>query len=549
MKARKPRLALLFSLSALVLGFACVRAPFREPAQEFSAAALDTSYTLLGVHPDCSEQKFTFTDLLAIAMSNDVKNQQDFLSRIPKDAAQTFTLVYESESAQAPGISEAFPGVIRMTQDGKLVFRYTCDRSTNVYDRIEIMRFDEDDSKFKFSEIRFNPPEHVNRYTESPRKCFGCHNQRSEVADPRPNWSMYPEWPGVFGSHDDFFPEGTEAEASLVHHADGWLAPNRSKEKKIFDQFIQSRVNSKSQEDPDPCYATLPWPRRDADLPAKYANYPYDVTNGHARSRIYALRPNLKFTEILSHRLGIKNARRLQAAPEYLDVRNLLAAEAARCLDVDYSGAKISTGDFHRSLHEILPGYRAPAEKEAKPVLLRGEIFTHFDPRHPSSLAQGVYGVSIALGFAPGDWTLNFGEESNAAFETGAGPGRNRDFQGDLPLSAYVQHEILAQAARENPELSGLFTRSQGESEDFGPQFSCIDQIAGSTVFTSDEAHAKACGFLVKKALAYQKEFKSKPVTRHPPPNSRDIPMQLPRPFRKGQDNLKDWIRKLEEQD
>ncbi len=254
---------------------------------------------------------------------------------------------------------------------------------------------------------------------------------------------------------------------------------------------------------PDPCYAALPWPKEYAEgraVPPLYDEYPYGTYNAHAGGRIYALRPNLKLTEVFSKQLARRNVRHLLAHEAYPKVKMLLAFEAARCMDRPLGRDRaVSYAQLHALLKAALPAYEAPAAAEALTVDLRGNLMTHHDPRHPSSFAQGLFGAGTVLGLEAGDWTLAF-RGAKPAFEPGAGPGENRDFPGDLPLTAYVQHEILADAARD-PRLAGQalgdrWTRGTGETDDFGAHFACIDALAGPTVFTDKNARLEVCNAL-----------------------------------------------------
>ncbi len=464
----------------------------------------DVSYRALGVSPDCNEKAFSYSELLEIARRPEIKTQQEFLDALPKGIMQTFTLMHVSESAQAEGVSEDFPGAIRMTQDGRLVFRYTCDPRSPVYGGIEVMRFDEPTQSFHFTEIHF-PNEIPERVREDAEDCDGCHDHGGGGL--RPHWAMYPDWPGFFGSHDDFFPTGTPKDVEQVSHAAGWAPTAVAKEHEIFRRFLDAKVlkNDAKGVSPDPCYAALPWPKpflEGGTVPPLYAEYPFGTYNAHAGGRIYALRPNLKLTEIFSKLLARRNTRHILAHAEYPKVKLLLAFEAARCMARPLAGnRKISYAQLHGLMKKALPAYVAPLASQATAVDLRGNKMLHHDPRHPKSLAQSLFGAAKVMGLEGSDWTLVYSGDS-PAFETGAGPGANADFPGDLPLTAYVQHEILADVATDprvaDAALASLWTRGTGETDDFGEHFACIDQLAGPTVFKSEAARVGVCDALAK---------------------------------------------------
>ena len=338
-------------------------------------ARLDTSYHDLGVRPDCTEEAISYQELLELAQSvnPDIPDpQQAFLDALPAGALQTFTLVFDSESAQSRGISSEWPGIIRMTQDGQLTIRYTCDRSvSSTYGKVEVIHFDPVTQRFGFTELNLMSSDRVK---QEPLQCYGCHNIDRSTEDARPNWNMYPNWKGFFGSHDDFFPQGTPEEASLVGHAPDWLPPNHSEEKDRYQQFIQAHVIT----NPDPCYMSLPWPtpwRVGGVTPERFTQYPYGTQSGNARQRLYALRPNLKLTEIYSKRLAQRNFRRLRQHPQYEEVKVLLALEAASCdqrslhpeLD-QRQNAQVSQEWLDTRIATLLPNYTRAAGEQPRAI-------------------------------------------------------------------------------------------------------------------------------------------------------------------------------------
>src|SRR5690606_31335914 len=95
----------------------------------------------------------------------------------------------------------------------------------DVYGRIEVWRYDDADRSFRFSELDLTQANPAARVHDDVEFCSGCHNVDPKVDDPRPNWASYPDWPGMFGSHDDFFPVGGAADVEAVLAAPGWTPP------------------------------------------------------------------------------------------------------------------------------------------------------------------------------------------------------------------------------------------------------------------------------------------------------------------------------------
>lgn len=485
----------------------------------------DTSYHDLGVRPDCTEQGLTYQQLINIAENIDGNSpdpQQAFLDALPKGALQTFTLVVDSESAQSLGISPEWPGVIRMSQNGHLTIRYTCDRSVvKTYGKVEVIHFDPEAKRFGFTELNLMERDRVRH---EPALCYGCHNIDFDTEDARPNWHMYPNWPGVLGSHDDYFPQGTAEEARSVSHSPGWLPPDHSQEERLYHQLIQDHLITQ----PDPCYLSLPWPSPwlSGDTVAEtYQRYPYGMRSGHARHRLYALRPNLKFTEVYSKLLGQRNFRRLRQHPRYQELKVLLALEAASCDQraLSQQGSELMSAHVSRELIDdrlvaILPQYLRAGGESPSAVSVRGFTHLHHDPRHPESRAQALYGVWRAFDYEGGEWSLVPFQYHEPQYATGAGPGANQEFPADLPLTAYTQYHILVDVLGERDDL---FTRSTGEAEDFGDHFSCIDEQGGAKVFHNDAAWQAACSELL---ALIESPPRGESPTAPPTPTTRRLP-------------------------
>lgn len=368
---------------------------------------------------------------------------------------------------------------------------------------------------------------------------------------------MYPEWRGMFGSHDDFFPKGIKQETKDVNHAEDWLPPNRSKELAEFNKFINEKVRP-AKGAGDPCYTTLPWlkPTKTQEVPKDFALWPYGTTNGSARKRVYATRPNLKFTEIMSKLLARQNFRKLKEDPKFADVASLLAVEAASCTDVDPSLTDVrdpllKKSELDRMLSAYFPNstYKRPSDDQAASVELRGYSYSHHDPRHSSSRAQALFDVWQALGGNGGEWTLTPFEYEQPQFETGAGPGDNRFFPADLPLTAYAQYEIIKYAVDQikDPQLKAYFSRATGESDDFGKHFQCIDELAGPVVFRDETSWKNLCSALISRSKTLASlaggSRGSRDVVRPPGAGGRSTVPAIKR-FNPKEERLEDYLKR-----
>ncbi|MCX6125739.1 MAG: hypothetical protein NTV34_13485 [Proteobacteria bacterium] len=516
----------LFAYLPLLLAFGCKgrldAGKSSLSGSESLKPAQDTRYRDFGANSDCSETPMDLAQFIELTKSipSSIKDpQQAVLDKLKSlGVLQTFTINFESESAQSSGISPNYPGVIRMRQDGTLIVRYTCDRNADTYGNFEVISFDKNktERRFQFTSVEMGKAQPDDRINTNPSLCYGCHDYGGDDADGkkggdlRPNWNMYPDWKGMYGSHDDFFPAGKAEELKLVAHDPDWKTPNHSAELTDYEAFLSEKIYPKSGK-ADPCYDSLPWLQETGGrkIPVDFKRWPYGMANGSARTRVYATRPNLKFTEVLSKLLALRNYRRLTNEANFKNTKTLLAVEAAGCTEASFEYGTTGTpvlmkSELDQMLSRALPGYVRPPENSAKPISLRGNSMWHFDPRHSSGRAQALFGVWRALGWGAGEWTLVPFESDESNYETGAGPGGNRAYPpgSDLPLAAYTQHEILASVVEGDPELKSkqAFTRARGEEEDFGKHFSCIDDLAGPSLFQSEGGRVALCNALIAKA-------------------------------------------------
>jgi hypothetical protein len=120
---------------------------------------------------------------------------------------RNLTTVYSSNSIQYA--DPLNPRIILFGEDAKLVLAFTCepgdcDGQQNVMgsQELETMHWVEETKSFEFRDIHFPEKDSGDQITISaanPSKCVGCHGG----SDPRPNWDIYPSWPGVYGGADD----------------------------------------------------------------------------------------------------------------------------------------------------------------------------------------------------------------------------------------------------------------------------------------------------------------------------------------------------------
>ena len=446
-----------------------------------------------GIRPDCSELPLSYESLEAIAKRPDVKNQIDFLKAIPPGTLQTMTFAHKSGSAQAEGISKEFPGVFRMSADGKLVIRYTCDPDKPTYNTVEILRFNDATSTYEMADINFKNSA-TSRVTKNPKSCMTCHNPGGENAkpDPRPIWQQYDTWVGMYGSHDDkFTAQKNDADYLAIPELAG-----KVQERKDFLEF-------KNKQAQNPCYSTLPWPNDTGpdDL------FPYSTDY---KSENYRVRPNLKLTEIQAHLTAKRMARRIQSRPEYRYVKYALAMEAFGC-------SVTAVPDIEKVIREIKP--IEPLKRSEFYEDPRRKKFVSPNQSKPSEPgSEGLFSFARASGVKDAEWTLHLDKSASPTYRAAIATDSS-DPVSDHNISEVTQGILVQELSQNNPELKSLFHLSKGVQRSFGESFACIDSLGGR-VEATPENQTKACALLAEKQKAELAALFSKP-------NAEDILKEL----------------------
>lgn len=413
-----------------------------------------------GVRPDCSEIPFSYSDLTKLASDPRIKNQQDFLNALPEGTLQTFTFAFKSESAQGPGVSEEFPGIIRMSEDGKLMIRYTCDPSKPTYNRVEMMTWDDNTDRFKMVSMDFGKRTGSGPHIEeNPALCLKCHNPGGENApvDPRPNWQQYDQWDGFYGSQDDTFNAHTGGESIPGHRA---VTEEESAKQKA--DYLKFREKQKD----NPCYSTLPWPKGEVE---NGDIYPYAV---QGRQLDYVRRPNLKITDVQSHLSAQRLARKFKERPEFNLIKYALAMNTLGC-------SQYEDGMITKVMPEVTPK--------------GGSTYGGFpDPTQGPNEFTLHYNVGKAMGMRPQDWTMHFNQDDKA-FYNGSIPNdyNHSDVTRDLTIADLMQAEIAKSTVEEIPATSDFMRTTRGVKNTFGERFACIDDLGGAAYVSPNDAPSK----------------------------------------------------------
>lgn len=426
--------------------------PFTTPV--FSVWAVAKRGYFDRAHADCTETPISHESLVETAKAAPAEDMISFLRKIPRDTLQSFTLVYESNSLQKLGVTKQWPRVIRFSKDSKLILSYTCNPESPNYGTVEMIRFDDKQKHYKFSELDFRS--RPVRFTDQPKSCNSCHSAPPPAKpDPRPNWQSYSTWKGVYGMIDD-----------------------RMYEREDFEKF-------RAMQKDNPCYSSLPWLEK--PKPGREW-YPY---SDEIKGLDYTVRPNLKLSDFNGHLMGQRLARKFNEDPRYRRLRFLMVMDAiGGCgLDVD------------REIKALLPAYKPPRPSNAEEYITMeddNKAPGYMDPRTAQSRAFRLFAVGNALGFADMDWTLTFNRPDDPTYVPGAAKGNTSQFFADTTIPALTQGQLLATLGAEAPELKPLTKLSRGIEGTFGKNFSCIDDLGGEIEY-SPEQKVKLCKILLER--------------------------------------------------
>ncbi len=133
----------------------------------------------------------------------------DLIPLLPEVFKKHYVAVFESESVQEGSFE--YPRIISFNHDASLVLTFNGHPSQKGYEVLEILSFDYDSRKFTLEAIIAESDYEERKLFLSvnggeplvdrdliagpnPKVCLTCHR-----ANPRPNWSPFNGWPGVFG--------------------------------------------------------------------------------------------------------------------------------------------------------------------------------------------------------------------------------------------------------------------------------------------------------------------------------------------------------------
>jgi mono/diheme cytochrome c family protein len=431
-----------------------------------------------GVHADCSERQIQIEDLDQLAKSS--KDVLSFLKSIPADSLQSFTFVTNSLSLHMGKddgtgrgkVSSMWPRVLRSSIDGKTTISFVCDPKNPASGKVEIIHFDDKENKFKTTEYDFGhesepPVSPSDRVHKNPKSCVRCHAGSSfggEVSL-KPNWHGYPAWSDckanrgiqTYGGNDDNMGPGAYREI-YDFLSEPFKGCDDKTDKAAIEKSKQDYQEFRVAQKDNECFKTLPWP--DDSDPEYKKYYPYakkslETQVDDARFD-YSIRTNLRFTDTYSHLMGRRIAQILKQSPDYEKVKYFIALQGAGCL----------TDADKKKLSQLL---QAP-EMEWTSENMRSSLTTGSLP----------YQYGKKIGLQAKDWNMQFGNDGSPNYPAAI---PNTYSHMDLSIHHIVAGEILKDIGQSNKSLQKLasdsITRAVSAPHQFGPRFSCIDDLGG----------------------------------------------------------------------
>jgi len=193
---------ILLGIAVLLSSTGCIskqKSIDRGPAGLYWSAYMNPNIQKYPLYfPDLFDTRpeWTMDDLMRTIRNNQIKSVEELLPLLPTSFLQNYALVYDSRSIQKSNPKN--PRVIMYGRDAQLVLTFNGDKKLAGYKALEVMEFNKEKREFALFEIKLdgkNVP--LDSPKKNPGKCTSCHHK-----DPRPIWSSYPKWPGVFQSHE-----------------------------------------------------------------------------------------------------------------------------------------------------------------------------------------------------------------------------------------------------------------------------------------------------------------------------------------------------------
>ncbi len=356
---------------------------------------------------------------------------EQVVQALPAEFHTNYTLMRASRSLQ--DASPTAPRVISFNHDGTLILAWNGYSAQKGYDALELIQF-RPNKKFEFRSIQF--PEDAGGKGNpvfsgaNPPNCVACHGSRV-----RPNWERYPEWPGAFGSLDDF---------------------PQTEELSQLQAFVGKQMKAGR-------YRAL------KTLPGSVAT-PYET---QMRGRL-RFRPNFRLAALtFAHQADALNAR-LRTASSFPKARFLFAMSRLNCK---------TTIDIAKELERL---YGKGAADPLPPLAAPNVLNLHAYVLHNIGMSDKNFTTQLLVNDDPkmGPYFFHCGLPKDITGGVG-GAGGYLGIDGVIELTDLVMSRMVRDMLTEIPDLAPYFTYARWLDFRFAadpldkPQASQIDDVVG----------------------------------------------------------------------
>lgn len=238
---------------------------------------------------------FTKSSFDELIKKNNPQTVAQVVSLLPAELKKNIIVMFKSRSLQEASFKN--PRILLFNEDGSLILTFNGHPSQAGYEALEILSFNFDTLKFELEERIFNQDlnarlkydkfanDRTNRQGVNPPTCLACHR-----TEPRPNWGVYPLWPGAL----------SQSEGGITR-----ILPNNAENQEwvALKEFLKNIKNN-------PRYEKLNikvsyWLKQIADVENKKSIYSNSVYGSYNQSELF------QGNAILTSRIAMLNFMRL----------------------------------------------------------------------------------------------------------------------------------------------------------------------------------------------------------------------------------------------
>jgi hypothetical protein len=403
----------------------------------------------------------------------------DFLGVLPGDWLGRANFIHAPES-ETQGGSYEYPRTVISTANADLILTFNGNPADRGFDRIELLRFDEFNSRSSSAEIIF-PADRAGGnqsglrpfIVENPPSCLRCHT--TERFNPggiargdtevMPLMDPYPFWPGWYGSYHDLAPWG--------HTEERWQ----------LERFSSS-------------LSSLP-------------RYRHLLLAGPITTYIETKRRNTDFNSVLFEQNSKRMARRLGELPEferykYAIFGALLDAPIAQSF---LPSLPFATRSYFQTLSDTMAGARATARRleerhlqlEHRSIVNNRSYDQFHDPRTQMQVRRAAklrHLVENRMGHSMRGWSLSI--RPDFVFD-----------EGGVYLDTTLKY-LAAETAKSDPEIARIFPENWEKTllripyATFNEEFFINDPLNKTSVQYGKEALGKVRALSLKTVPGFR---------------------------------------------